>query len=72
MIGPPWFDFVVDDRRLTKQMCECLWFAERYCEAGLAPERIGCVGYFMRVVVLPVDDGGIAFRAEYLFTDMAS
>jgi len=63
---------VVDAPCLAKQMCECLWFAERACEAGLAPERIGCVGQFMRVVVLPADGEGITFRPECLFADMVS
>jgi len=71
MIGPPWFRFVVDDRCLSKKMCECLWFADRARNAGFTPQRLGRVGHRMRVVVLPADDEGIAFHPEYLFGDMA-
>jgi hypothetical protein len=62
---------VVDDRCLTKQMCECLWFADRAREAGFRPQRLGRVGHLLRVVVLPADGEGIAFRPEYLFGDTA-
>ena len=62
---------MTNDRCLTKQTCKCLWFADRSRQASPTPQRLGRVGHLVRVVVLPADSQGAAFRPECLFSDMA-
>lgn len=69
-IGPPWFSFGLDGTGCGKATCECGYFSAKARAAGLTPVKVGRVGHLVRLVALPSDAGGVAFRMEHLFADM--